>query len=152
MLSSLNSAAGSECRGNTCLHHCGNKVTNTNLHEQHGWGDRKHDSQEQVRQVNNALLTSVTTNILVGGFGRLFGDHGIDGTDRMRRPGEEVLSDKCVYQLPAFHRRGFQPELHNKYIRTRIHNGMEARRRFREAFNKIQIARNRMVNPVQIFG
>ena len=41
---------------------------------------------------------------------------------RVRRARKKVLSDKCTYQLQPFGSHGFDPRLHNNYVRTRIRN------------------------------
>ena len=38
---------------------------------------------------------------------------------RKRKDTKIVASDKCMYYIPEFHSTGFNPSLHNKYLRNR---------------------------------
>ena len=51
---------------------------------------------------------------------------------RMRRFRKDILSDKCVYKLEPFSASGFNPEIDNKYIETRIRNRTEIKRKVEE--------------------
>ena len=51
---------------------------------------------------------------------------------RMRRFRKDILSDKCVYKLAPFSASGFNPEIDNKYIETRIRNRTEIKRKLEE--------------------
>ena len=67
---------------------------------------------------------------------------------RLRRGRKEVLSDKCVYELEPFAVNGFNPRIHNKYVKTRFRNGMEVRQRIRKAFFERQSVENEKVNTI----
>ena len=41
---------------------------------------------------------------------------------RVRRAKKKIPSDKCTYLLQPFGSHGFDPKLHNNYVRTRIRN------------------------------
>ena len=41
---------------------------------------------------------------------------------RVRRLKKKISADKCNYILPPFSSRGFQPGLHNNYVRNQIRN------------------------------
>ena len=38
---------------------------------------------------------------------------------RKRKEGKPVKSDKSMYSIPEFDRNGFNPSIHNKYVRNR---------------------------------
>ena len=41
---------------------------------------------------------------------------------RVRRLKKRISADKCNYILPPFSSTGFQPSLHNNYVRNQIRN------------------------------
>ena len=51
---------------------------------------------------------------------------------RVRRARKKVLSDKCTYQLQPFGSHGFDPKLHNNFVRTRIRNNSIRRKQDEE--------------------
>ena len=46
---------------------------------------------------------------------------------RVRRLKKKISADKCNYILPAFSSTGFQPGLHNNYVRNQIRNNKGGR-------------------------
>ena len=37
---------------------------------------------------------------------------------RKRKESKKIHSDKCMYKLPTFDSNGFNPQLHNSYVRN----------------------------------
>jgi hypothetical protein len=65
---------------------------------------------------------------------------------RLRRGRNEVLSDKCIYELEPFAVHGFDPKIHNKHVWRRDTSGMEVRKKIRKEFFERQIVENEKVN------
>ena len=60
---------------------------------------------------------------------------------RVRRLKKRISADKCNYILPPFSSTGFQPSLHNNYVRNQIRNTKEGRGRGLRIFLNLFIFR-----------
>ena len=64
---------------------------------------------------------------------------------RVRRARKKILSDKCTYLLQPFATHGFDPKLHNNYVRTRIRNNIRRKQDEEEEQFKREMEKYEMV-------
>ena len=69
---------------------------------------------------------------------------------RVRRARKKVLSDKCTYHLQPYSSHGFDPRLHNNYVRTRIRNNIRRKQEEEEEMFRKEMEKYEKVDKIHV--